>query len=252
METKRVTIEHRADNPLVIARGGASAEAPEHTIAAFEAALAEGADALALRVRLSRDGHPVAFGPATLERTTDGRGPVGERTVRELKRLDAGGWKGPRFGGQRVQTLQEVLERFRDRTRIWIELPDGGDAHAGIEERVISMLEIYEVVERCLVQSADPVALGRVRAFNPAVPLGAVWSAGSLASVLPPPGSAEAVCPAVEVLRAADLERIRAAGLSCHVWTINEPALADRLIGWRVDGIFTDRPGLVRARIGRT
>jgi len=238
--------------PLVIARGGASAEAPEHTIAAFEAALDEGADALSLQVRLSRDGHPVAFGPATLERTTDGRGTVGERTVRELKRLDAGGWKGLRFRGQRVQTLQEVLERFRDRTRFWIELPDGADPQSGIEERVISMLEIYEAVERCLVQSADPQALGRVRALNPTIPLGTLWSAGSLASALPTPGTVDALCPAVEVLGATDLESIRAAGLGCYVWTVNEPALADRLVGWRVDGIVTDRPGLVRARIGRT
>jgi len=238
--------------PLVIARGGASAEAPEHTIAAFEAALDEGADALSLRVRLSRDGHPVAFGPATLERTTDGRGTVGECTVRELKRLDAGGWKGLSFRGQRVQTLQEVLERFRDRTRFWIELPDGADAQSGIEERVISTLEIYEAVERCLVQSADPGALSRVRALNPAVPLGALWSAGSLASAMPAPGTVDALCAAVEVLEAADVEQIRAAGLGCYVWTVNEPVLADRLVGWRVDGILTDRPGLVRARISRT
>jgi glycerophosphoryl diester phosphodiesterase len=215
-------------------------------------ALDEGADALALRVRLSLDGHLVAFGPASLDGTTDGHGPVGERTVQELKRLDAGGWKGPSFRGQRVQTLQEVLERFRDRTRFWIELPDDADAQSGIEERVISTLEIYEAVERCLVQSADPKSLGRVRALNPAVPLGALWSAGSLDSALPAPGTVDALCPAVEVLTVVDVERIRAAGIGCYVWTVNEPTLADLLVGWRVDGIFTDRPGLVRARVSRT
>ena len=243
------TMERSAGRPIVIARGGASAESPEHTIAAFEAALAEGADALALRVRVSKDGHPVVFGHATLERTTDGRGAVAEKTVRELKRLDAGGWKGPRFGGQRVQTLQEVLERFRDRTRFWIELPD--DAGSGIEERIVSTLEIYEAVERSLVRSADREALGRVRALNPAVPLGALWSAGPLDAALPATGTVDALCPAVEMLREADVEKIRAAGLGCYVWTVNEPALADRLVGWCVDGILTDRPGLVRARVAR-
>jgi glycerophosphoryl diester phosphodiesterase len=245
------TMERSAGKPIVIARGGASAEAPEHTIVAFEAALAEGADALALRVRVSKDGHPVVFGHATLERTTDGRGPVASLTVRELKRLDAGGWKGPRFGGQRIQTLQEVLERFRDRTRFWIELPDGAARGSGIEERIVSTLEIYEAVELSLVQSADREALGRVRALNPAVPLGALWSAGPLDAALPTTGTADALCPAVEVLREADVEKIRAAGLGCYVWTVNEPALADRLVGWCVDGILTDRPGLVRARVGR-
>ena len=245
------TMEGSAEKPIVIARGGASADAPENTIAAFEAALAEGADALALRVRVSKDGHPVVFGHTTLERTTDGRGPVAERTVRELKRLDAGGWKGPRFGGQRIQTLQEVLERFRDRTRFWIELPGAAAGGSGIEERIVSTLEIYEAVERSLVQSADREALGRVRALNPAVPLGVLWSAGPLDSALPPTGTADALCPAVEVLREGDVEKIRAAGLGCYVWTVNEPALADRLVGWCVDGILTDRPDLVRARVDR-
>ena len=240
----------------MIARGGASAEAPEHTIAAFEAALAEGADALALRVRVSKDGHPVVFGHATLDRTTDGRGPVASLTVRELKRLDAGGWKGPRFGGQRIQTLQEVLERFRDRTRFWIELPGGAAAESGIEERIVSTLEIYEAVERSLVQSADLEALGRVRTLNPAVPLGALWSAGPLAAALPAVGTPRSARSMRYVRRSRCCGRPTSSrsgrrGSACYVWTVNEPALADRLVGWCVDGILTDRPGLVRARVGR-
>lgn len=243
-------MEQPQDRPLVIARGGASAETPEHTIAAFEAALAEGADALALQVRLSRDGHPVAFGSAKLDGTTDGRGPVGERTVRELKRLDAGRWKDPRFAGQRVQTLQEVLERFRDRTRFWIELPGPVDARAGVEERVVSTLEIYDAVERSVVHSTDRKALARARALNAEVKLGVTWSARALAWALPALGSVEAVCAPVGALRETDVRRIREAGLACYVWTVNEPALANRLVEWRVDGIFTDRPGLLRARLG--
>jgi glycerophosphoryl diester phosphodiesterase len=241
-------MEPAGRKPLVIARGGASAEAPEHTIAAFEAALAEGADALEMRVRLSRDGHPVVFGHERLERTTDGRGLVASLTVRELKRLDAGGWKGPLFGGQRIQTLQEVLERFRERTRFWIELPAAG---VDIEERIVSTLEIYEAVELSFVQSGDRETLRLVRALNSAVRLGALWSAGPLAAALAATGAVDALCPAVEVLREADVEEIRAAGLGCYVWTVNEPALADRLVSWRVDGILTDRPGLVRDRVGR-
>ena len=245
-------MEHAVGRPLVIALGGASAEAPEHTIAAFEAALTEGADALALCVQLSRDGHPVVFGPPTLERTTDGRGSVSEHTVRELKRLDAGGWKGPRFAGQRIQTLQEVLERFRGRTRFWIELPGGVDAGRGVEERAVSTLEIYESVELCLVQSADRAALARVRALNSTVPLGVIWKAGPLASALPVAGLAESLCAVAALLGGAQVEQIRGAGLGCYAWTVNEPALMDRLVGWHVDGILTDRPGFVRARVGRS
>src|SRR3990170_2726562 len=145
--------------PLVIAHRGASSDAPENTIAAFELALEQGADALEMDIHLSKDGHPVVIHDFTLERTTDGVGPVSERPVRELKRLDGGGWHGRSFRGQRLQTLQEVLERFRDRTRFWIELKGGSDLYPGIEERVVSMLEVYEVVDRALAQSFDHAAL---------------------------------------------------------------------------------------------
>src|SRR3989442_1449681 len=106
--------------PLVVAHRGASARAPEHTIAAFELAVASGADALELDVHLSKDGQPVVIHDFTLERTTDGSGLIAEHTVRALKRLDAGRWHDEAFRGQRVQTLAEVLERFRERTRFVI------------------------------------------------------------------------------------------------------------------------------------
>jgi glycerophosphoryl diester phosphodiesterase len=98
--------------PLLIAHRGAPAVAPEHTIPAYEAAIAAGADALELDVHLSADDQLVVIHDARLERTTDGRGLVREYTTRQLKRLDAGGWFGRRFRGQRIQTLSEVLERF--------------------------------------------------------------------------------------------------------------------------------------------
>ena len=238
--------------PLVIARGGASAEAPEHTIAAFETAIAEGADALGLQVRLTGDGHPVVFGPAVLQRTTNGRGPLSAHTVRDLKRLDAGGWKDPRFGGQRIQTLHEVLERFRDRTRFQIELPSGGDAQSGLlEERVVSTVEIYDAMELCLVQSADLATLGRVRSLSPELKLGIVWRGGALDRVRQA-AALEAVYAMADGVRAVDVEAIQAAGLRCYVGKADEPALVDRLVGWRVDGISTDRPGLARSRIDRS
>jgi len=242
------TIERR---PLVIAHGGASADAPEHTIVAFETAIAEGADGIGLQVRLTRDAHPVVFGPDVLERTTNGRGSLSEHTMRDLKRLDAGGGKDPRFGGQRIQTLHEVLEGFRDRTRFWIELPHDENSESDLEERVVSIIEIYDAVELCQVQSAHAAALRRVRALNPEIKLGITWSGGTLDRLLQAAPALEAVC-AASVIGAANVEAIRSAGLDCYVGKADEPALVDRLVGWRVDGIFTGRPGMVRTRIDRS
>lgn len=245
------TTTDRARRPSVIAHRGASAEAPENTIAAFELAIEQGADGIELDIHLSRDDQPVVIHDFTLERTTDGSGPVRQRSVRELKRLDAGGWRGARFQGQRVQTLQEVFERFRDRTRFWIELKGGLDLYPGIEERLVSMMEVYEMLEGVLVQSFDHRALGRIHALNPEVQLGALIAQPPIERLIRSPGAARALCPGAHLVSEGTVAEIRAAGLGCYVWTVNEPAQMDRLVEWGASGIITDRPDLLRARLGR-
>ena len=240
-----------AGRPVVIAHRGASAEAPENTIAAFELALEQGADGIELDVHLSADDHPVVIHDFTLERTTDGAGPVSGHRVRELKRLDAGAWRDRRFRGQRIQTLQEVLERFRDRARFWVELKGGSALYSSIEERVVSLLEIYDVVDRALVQSFDHEAIARIRALNREIRIGALVAQSPVERALLQPGAVDAICPGGHLVTEALLAEIRGAGCDCYVWTINEPAQMDRLVGWGVSGIITDRPGVLRARLGR-
>jgi glycerophosphoryl diester phosphodiesterase len=235
--------------PLVIAHRGASAAAPENTIAAFERAITDGADAIELDVHLSRDDHLVVIHDETLERTTNGLGPVRGHTMRELKRLDAGAWRGPDFAGQRLQTLQEVLERFRGRTRFWIELKGGSDLYPDIEERIVGLLEVYDVIDGALVQSFDHAALARLRSFSRELSLGALLTRAPLDVAQDVPPVADAVCASAEILGAPEREAIRRSGRQCHVWTVNEPALMDRLAELSVDGIITDRPELLRARL---
>jgi glycerophosphoryl diester phosphodiesterase len=237
--------------PLIIAHRGASEDAPENTIAAFELALEQGADGIELDVHLAADDHPVVIHDFTLERTTDGAGPVSAHSVRELKRLDAGGWRDRRFRGQRVQTLQEVLERFRGRARFWVDVKGGSTLYPGIEERVVSLLEIYDVVDRVLVQSFDHDALARMRAMSRDLRVGPLVDRGPLGSGRLRAGASDAICPSASMLTEAVLAEIRGAGLDCYVWTVNEPAQMDRLVSWGVSGIITDRPGVLRARLGR-
>jgi len=234
----------------VIASGGASADAPGHTIAAFEAAIRDGADAIAVQVRLSSDGHPVVFGHARLERASNGHGAVGAHTVRDLKRLDVGGWREAKFAGQRIQTLQEVLERFRDAAPFWIEPCADIGREADLEERLVSTLEIYDALERCGVWSADVGALDRIRALNPEVRIGVIWPLGRrqpLAALR----TGEVIRAAAPALTRQGVETIQAAGFRCYAETADEPALVDRLVGWRVDALATGRPGVVRTRVDR-
>jgi glycerophosphoryl diester phosphodiesterase len=97
---------------LVNAHRGASGYAPENTFAAFDLARQVGADGVETDVRLTRDGALVLLHDATLDRTTDGSGPIGRRAWAEVERLDAGRWFGPEFAGQRVPRLDAFLDRY--------------------------------------------------------------------------------------------------------------------------------------------
>jgi glycerophosphoryl diester phosphodiesterase len=221
--------------------------APEHTIPAYEAAVAAGADALELDVHLSADDQLVVIHDARLERTTDGRGLVREHTAQQLKRLDAGRWFGRRFRGQRLQLLGEVLERFRDRVAFAVELKAGSDVYPGIEERLVTLLQLYDVADRTLVASFDHHALRRCREVDPDVRTGALVVARLLApAALAPPGVLTALCLPAELVTAPDVAAVRQAGLDCYVWVVNDAAVAARFVGWGVAGLVTDRPDLLR------
>ncbi len=102
----------RASRPWVVAHRGYSARYPENTLCAFEAAIDAGADVVELDVGLSADRVPFVLHDATLERTTNGRGPLHAHRATELEALDAGSWFAPEFAGERLPTLQAVLERI--------------------------------------------------------------------------------------------------------------------------------------------
>ncbi|MCL5269801.1 MAG: hypothetical protein M1457_04435 [bacterium] len=130
--------ESRPERIDVIAHRGASAQAPENTLAAFRLAHEMGADWFELDCQFSRDGHLVVMHDGQLDRTTNGRGPVAARTLAELRRLDAGGWFDPRFAGEPVPTLGEALDFAHGRLGVYIEVKTaGGDAD--LERRILEM-----------------------------------------------------------------------------------------------------------------
>jgi glycerophosphoryl diester phosphodiesterase len=240
-----------AGRPLVVARAGAPGAAPEHTIPAYEAAIRAGADLLLVDVHLSADDQLVVMRDARLERTTDGRGRVRDRTLRELKRLDAGRWFGRAFRGQRIQTLSEVLERFRDRAGFVVALARGSDVYPGIEERVVGLLQVYQLSEPALVVSVDHVALLRCHELDPEVPLGAVAGARLLAPErLAPPGVLRAVCLEAGLTTAREVAACRGVGLDAYVLGVDEAVAARGFAALGAAGLVTDRPDLLRAVLG--
>jgi glycerophosphoryl diester phosphodiesterase len=241
----------------VIAHRGASGEAPENTMPAFELAARQGADAFELDVRLTRDGVPVVLHDAALDRTTDRSALMAALTWQELGEVDAGyrfttDRRSFPFRGRdvRVPRLVDVLRAFPGMP-VLVELKE-----AAAQEAVRRVLLEERAVERCVLASEHHAALQLFREppFATAASgaeIGALYRAAWLRMV---PASVPYRCLSVPIryrgLPVPTRRFIAAAGrLSCpvHVWTINEPATARLLWDRGVAGVVTNYPELVRA-----
>jgi len=235
---------------LNIAHRGASAYAPENTMAAFEKAIELGADILELDLHLTRDNELVVIHDDTLDRTTDGRGPVHERSLDEIRRLDAGGWFGREFVGQRIPTLSEVLDRFAGKVPLALEIKAGSTFFPGIEEKVVSVLRRHSAIEHSAVASFDHYALRRVKEIEPTVRTAALLVGRPVSiSAIAGPGKADAMALEASLVTRTEVEACRAAGLQIVVWVVNELARMRYFIDLGVDGIITDRPDLLRTAL---
>lgn len=248
---------------LVIAHRGNSMHAPEDTLESLRQGLALGADGLEFDVRLSADGVPVIIHDSTLERTTNGTGAVAERTLADLRLLDAGyhfttdGGRTFPYRGRdiRIPTLDEALATFPG-TPCIIELktPTATSAFATIAAA-------HDVKGRVLVGSFHDEALAplRGRGFHLTASSTEVRQlylrALTLRGAGAPTFEACSIPPRfrrlpVPVLRFARL--LRARGIPTHVWTINDPRAALRLWDGGVNAVLSDDPGTMLDLLGRT
>jgi glycerophosphoryl diester phosphodiesterase len=226
--------------PLVIAHRGASGTRPENTLAAFRRAVELGADMIELDVQLTRDGEPVVIHDTTLERTTDGAGCVKDRTLAELRALDAGAWFGPAFAGERVPPLAEVLAAVP--LAINVELKPGGDD--GLEARTLAVVEAAGALGRIVFSSFEMAALERLRALSPGATLAILWETAAIAEALrcAKRVAARALHLRKNAVRDAVVASAVGAGLQVRVWTVNDPGELAGLAAIGVHAIFTDYP----------
>jgi glycerophosphoryl diester phosphodiesterase len=242
----------------VVAHRGASASAPENTAAAFELASRCGADALELDVRLSADGVPVVIHDATLDRTTDGQGPVSGRTAAELQQLDAGarftrdGGRTFPFRGQgiRIPTLADVLRAFPE-LPLLVEIKE-----VGAQQAVREVLLAHSAVDRCVVASAYADALvlfggapflrgaagEEISRLYRSAAFGRAPKAVGYHLLSVPLRYRGLTVPTRWFVGAA-----RRLGCPVHVWTVDSPTAARRLWTRGVAGIVTNAPELIRA-----
>jgi glycerophosphoryl diester phosphodiesterase len=234
--------------PVIFAHRGASAHAPENTIAAFELALAQGADAIELDVKLSSDGYVIVHHDDTVNRTTNGQGRIKDLPLAELKKLDAGRSFSEKFTGERIPTLEEVFEAVGKRTFINVELTNYKTRRDTLVETVCMLVKKHQMPERVIFSSFFASNLSKARSYLPEVPRGLLALHGFLGAwarsfgfVF---GKYQALHPHLNDMTQQEVARVHRLNRRIHVWTVNEEEDMRRLFDWGVDGIFTDDPQL--------
>jgi glycerophosphoryl diester phosphodiesterase len=247
--------DHR--KPLNIAHRGASAYAPGNTLAAFRLALEMGADGFELDVMLSADGHLVVIHDDTVDRTTDGSGPVRQKTLAELKALDAGARFAVRFAGERIPTLEEVFDLVAEnRAFVNVEIKTDSPKGDGLEKRLVALIRAYGLRERLLISSFNPFALWRMRRLAPDLPLALLY-AEDLPVYLRDRWFAflsrpDALNPSFGMATQEHVRWAKSKRYPLYVWTVDEEPEMRRLIALGVDGIITNKPDLLRQVLARS
>ena len=265
----------------VVAHRGASAAVPEHTLAAYERALADGADALECDVRLTADGHVVCVHDRRINRTSNGVGVVSTKTLAQLHAVDFGSWKpsdgaaltGASLDGEavvidesrsRVLTFERLLELVADSGRdvgLAVETKHPTRYAGLVEQRVVDALRRYgfappaaEHGGHVRVMSFSQLSIRRMQVLAPRVPTVFLMDRvplrfrdGSL------PFDASIAGPSIDIVRAHPryVARAHAAGHPVHVWTVDDPADVALCVELGVDAIITNRPDEVLRQLGR-
>ena len=252
--------------PLCVAHRGASGTAPENTLVAVRAGIAAGADHVEVDVRRTADHALVVHHDATLVRTTNvrevypDRAPwrVGDFTLAELARLDAGSWSSPAHAGEPVPTLASVLDTLSGTgVGLLLELKEPGD-QPGIVRELAAELRSAGQRSRgqrgpaapVLVQSFDHQAMASFRAVEPDLAVGLLGKPrrADLARLAT---WADAVNPHHYAVDAGYVEAVHATGMRCMVWTPNTSRSLRRASRLGVDAITTDHPAQLRALLER-
>lgn len=226
--------------PRVIAHRGASGERPENTLAAYALALEQRADMIEIDLHRTRDGAIVIAHDEGLPGLV---APIGESELEHVRALDAG-------DGERVPTLDEVLDAFGQRIPFNLELkcPRGG-AYPGLEEATLDALAERDLGPTMLFSCFDDGVLARLRERAPDARLGVLVSPRAPRRWLERCAAvgAEAVHFWKGLATPAAIDAAHDAGLAVHVYTVDEPAEMQTLIGRGVDGLFTNWPARMRS-----
>jgi glycerophosphoryl diester phosphodiesterase len=199
-----------------------------------------GASHLELDVHATSDGHVVVIHDDTVNRTTDGTGPVAGHSLAMLGRLDAGGWFDARFAGERIPTLRDVLARYKGRTHLHVEIKGRSD---GLTRGTVDTIRNGGMVDRVTITSFQRVRLEEARAYAPDLPTG--WLVADATDAIVAQARAMGLtqlCPKASTLTPDLVRRLRAEGLGVRAWGVENEAVMRQVVSAGADGMTVNFP----------
>ncbi len=219
---------------VIVGHRGACGYAPENTLKSFAKAIELGCLRVELDVHLSADDVPVVIHDSTLDRTTDGRGPVRNQTLRDLKKLDAG-------EGEQIPTLLEVMELCGEKAELQIELKD-----PLAPPLVARLIQKNWHPEKVVITSFDRALLAEFGALLPEIPRGLLAREPSLDLVaIAREQGHRWICPRHNIVNLSLVRSAQAAQIQVYVYHVNDARIAREMVSWGVDAIGTDYPDLL-------
>ncbi|SDY61327.1 glycerophosphoryl diester phosphodiesterase [Proteiniborus ethanoligenes] len=230
---------------LIIAHRGASAYAPENTIASFLKAIEMNSDGIELDVHMTKDKALVVCHDETVNRTTNGDGFIKDHTLQEIKELDAGSWFGEQFRGEKIPVLEEVMDLIKDKDMLLnIELKNAPILYEGIEKRVIDIIKSYNMEERVIISSFNHFSLIEVKKYNPKIKTGVLYMAGLVEPwVYAKRLKADALHPLFYNLMIPEIVKgCQENGIMLNPFTVDDDKFIAAMIKLNVNGIITNYP----------
>lgn len=242
----------KIEPPWIIAHRGYRARYPENTLIAFKAALDAGVPMIELDVTLSKDRKLVVIHDATLERTTNGHGPVNGSNLEQLKQLDAGSWFHPDFAGEQVPELTEVVDLANGKALVNIEIkPYSYEAHHppdAIEHQIMELIHRRKIEDFVLISSFDVKILGRFAHINNSPALGLISRRPADKNTIDICDRIGAVSwhPNHQILTHEQVRMMHASGIRVFPYNADTAEEIIRVIGMEVDGVISSDPLLAR------
>lgn len=218
---------------MIMGHRGAKALEPENTLLSIRRAMEIGVDAVEIDVYLTKDKEVVIIHDSTVDRTTNGKGPIGSYTLEEIKKLDAG-------KGEKIPTLEEVIEFVKDKVRLIIELKE-----EGTEDKVVELIKRYNMFDSAYIISFWHMLVKKIKEMDSRIKTGVLLVGCPVDACMARSASADALVMNYAFVNKELVDKAHQEGLKVFIWNIDDRDMLRPYVDMGVDGIGSNDPRIL-------